>query len=174
MKLLGLPIGCMFIIGCVFVAGAADADPWNALRFLEGTWEAKTQTAPAGVSAAGSYIFRKELGGHVLARHSSSTGCKGPADFNCEHGDLLYVYQEGPGQTLRAIYLDNEGHAIHYEVSTPVAGTAIFLSAASAAGPQFRLVYELKGGVMSGKFQMRMPGKAEWTSYLEWSGSESK
>jgi hypothetical protein len=23
---------------------------------------------------------------------------------------------------------------------------------------------------MSGKFQMQMPGKADWTSYLEWSG----
>jgi hypothetical protein len=27
-----------------------------------------------------------------------------------------------------------------------------------------------KGAVMSGKFQMRMPGQAELKSYLEWSG----
>jgi hypothetical protein len=137
-----------------------------------GTWEAKTQAAPAEVSALGSYTFRKELGGHVLARHSSASGCKGPADFDCEHGDLLYVFQDAPGQALQAIYFDNEGHVIHYGVSTPSAGTVIFLSEASVSGPQFRLVYELKTGVMSGKFQMRMPGKAEWMSYLEWSGAK--
>jgi hypothetical protein len=162
------------LIGCACVVGAADADPWNALRFLEGTWEAKTHAAPAGVSALGTYTFRKELGGHILARHSSAAGCKGPADFDCEHGDLLYVFQDAPGQPLHAIYFDNEGHVIHYGVSTPSAGTVMFLSDGSAASPQFRLVYELKAGVMSGKFQMRVPGKAEWTSYLEWSGAAKK
>jgi hypothetical protein len=130
--------------------------------------------APAGVSALGTYSFRKELGGHILARHGSAAGCKGPADFDCEHGDLLYVFQDAPGQALQAIYFDNEGHVIHYGVSSPSSGTVTFLSEASAPGPQFRLVYELKARAMSGKFQMRMPGKSEWTSYLEWSGAAKK
>jgi hypothetical protein len=164
----------ILLIVCAWVVSAADADPRNALRFLEGTWEAKTEAAPAGASAIGSYTFRKELGGHILARHSSASGCKGPADFDCEHGDLLYVFQDAPGQTVQAIYFDNEGHVIHYGVSTPSPGTVIFLSEASTPGPQFRLVYELKAGVMSGKFQMRMPVKAEWMSYLEWSGAAKK
>jgi len=34
------------------------------------------------------------------------------------------------------------------------------------------LVYELKDAVMSGKFQIRMPGQAEWKSYLEWNGAK--
>ena len=145
---------------------------WNALRFLEGTWDAKTQGAAAGVKAIGTYSFREELGGHILARHSSATGCKGPADFDCQHSDLLYIYQDMAGQTLKAIYFDNEGHVIHYIVSTPTPTSAVFISDASVPGPQFRLVYELKGTVMSGRFQMHMPGKAEWTSYLEWSGAK--
>jgi hypothetical protein len=33
-------------------------------------------------------------------------------------------------------------------------------------------VYELKAAVMTGKFQMRMPGQSEWNSYLEWSGGK--
>jgi hypothetical protein len=33
-------------------------------------------------------------------------------------------------------------------------------------------VYELKGDVMFGKFQMHMPGQTEWKSYLEWSGAK--
>ena len=48
----------------------------------------------------------------------------------------------------------------------------VFLSEASQPGPQFRLTYDLKGGVMQGKFQVRMPGGLEWRSYLEWSGGK--
>jgi hypothetical protein len=147
------------------------ADPWKPLRFLLGTWEAKTQGGSAGASASGTYTFRLELKDHVLARSSASAGCKGPADFNCEHGDLLYLYQDAVGQPLKAIYFDNEGHVIHYDVTTPAPNTAILVSAAPPNGPQYRLIYELKGSVMLGKFQLRMPGQSEFRSYLEWSGS---
>jgi hypothetical protein len=146
-------------------------DAWKALSFLEGTWEAKAQ-GNAGAAATGRYSFQRELGGHILARHSASDpGCKGPASFDCAHGDLLYVFQDGPDQPLKAIYFDNEGHVIHYDVSTPAANSVVFLSEVSQ-GPQFRLVYELKGAVMAGKFQMRMPGQNDWNSYLEWSGTK--
>ncbi len=151
---------------------SAGKEQWAALTFLEGTWEAQTRGGTLGASASGTYVFQKELGGHILARHSSSAGCKGPDDFDCEHGDLLHIYLDSPGQPLQAIYFDNEGQVIHYSVSTPAANTAIFTSDASAPGPHFRLVYELKGDAMSGKFQIQMPGKTEWTSYLEWSGGK--
>jgi hypothetical protein len=73
---------------------------------------------------------------------------------------------------MKAIYFDNEGHVIHYDVSTPDPTTAVFLSDASATGPQFRLTYQRKNSTMSGKFQVRMPGQTEWQSYLEWSGDK--
>jgi len=150
---------------------AATPDPWKALSFLEGTWEAKTQGGAA--SAAGLYTFQLELDKHILARHSTTDpGCKGPANFDCAHGDLLYVYEDAPGQPLKAIYFDNEGHVLHYSVSTPDATTAVFLTDPAAPGPQFKLVYELKGPLMTGKFQMKMPGQTEWKSYLEWSGGK--
>jgi len=168
-------ISCILPLILVLSANAqntpsAGIDRWKPLAFLEGTWEAKASSS-AGASATGTYTFRTELGDHILARHStSSAGCKGPATFDCEHGDLLYVYQDAPGQPLKAIYFDNEGHVIHYDVSTPSASSVVFLSDGSRPGPQFRLVYELKDAVMSGKFQMKMPGQEEWKSYLEWSG----
>jgi hypothetical protein len=105
-------------------------------------------------------------------RRSESAACKGPASFDCEHSDVLYVYQEAKNQPLKAIYFDNEGHVIHYDVSTPESTTAMFISEASSSGPQYRLVYQLKDALMSGKFQMRMPGQTEWKSYLEWSGAK--
>jgi hypothetical protein len=154
--------------------GSAPAPPsWKPLEFLMGTWEAKTQ-GDSAASATGTYIFQPELRGHVLARHSSSATCKGPADFDCEHGDLLYIYQDVPEPRFRAIYFDNEGHAIHYDVSSPAPNVAIFLSNSSQPGPQYRLSYELRGSIMYGKFQMRMPGQTEFKSYLEWSGTKQK
>jgi hypothetical protein len=153
-------------------AVAAPADPWKALAFLEGTWDAHTQAGSASAQGNGMYTFKHELKNHVLVRQSKSAACKGPANYDCEHSDVLYVYQEAENQPVKAIYFDNEGHVIHYTVSTPDSSTAIFISEASASGPQFQLVYNLKAAVMSGKFQMRMPGQTEWKSYLEWSGGK--
>lgn len=152
-------------------AAQSAADPWKSLHFLIGTWEAKTQGGSANATGSGTYTFRPELRNHILARHSGSELCKGPADYNCEHGDLLYVYQEASGQSYKAIYFDNEGHVIHYDVSVPTATSVIFLSDPSRPGPQFRLTYELNGLTLSGKFQLRMPGQTEFKSYLEWSGA---
>ena len=154
---------CLFLTLPLLAQNApAGSDAFKALEFLQGTWEAK---------ASGTYTFKPELGGHIFARHSTSNaGCKGPATFDCEHGDLLYVYEDAPGQPLKAIYFDNEGHVIHYDVSTPDATTAVFVS--SGPGPKFQLVYTLKAGVMAGKFQMQMLGQTEWKSYLEWSGAK--
>ena len=162
---------------CVSVLGAQDstttapaADSWKSLQFLMGTWEAKTTGGSAGAAGSGTYTFQLELRNHIFARHSTREGCQGPEAYDCEHADLLYVYQAALGQPYKAIYFDNEGHVIHYDVSVPSATSAVFLSDSSQPGPQFRLTYELRGSTMYGKFQMRMPGQAEFKSYLEWSG----
>jgi hypothetical protein len=144
--------------------------PIRGLRFLLGSWQAKTTGGVAQAQASAAYTFRLELRDHVLARHSRSGACTGPEDFDCQHNDLFYIYPDGSGQKLEAIYFDNEGHVIHYDVSTPKAGTAVLLSDASQPGPQYRLSYELADGVMSGKFELKMPGQAEFISYLEWGG----
>jgi hypothetical protein len=149
---------------------AVKSDPWAGLRFLIGSWEAKTTGGMAQAQSSGAYAFGLELHDHVLARHSSGGACKGPEDFDCQHSDLLYIYPAGDGQTLQAIYFDNEGHVLRYDVSTPKPGSAVFLSDPAQPGPQFRLSYELAGGLMIGKFQLRMPGRTEFTSYLEWGG----
>jgi hypothetical protein len=152
---------------------SAPADPWKALAFLEGTWDAHTQAGSAGAQSNGKYTFKPELKHHVLVRTSEAyAACKGPVSFDCKHSDVLYIYQEAENQPLRAIYFDNEGHVIHYTVSTPESTTALFVSEASASGPQFQLIYQLKDAVMSGRFQMRMPGQADWKTYLEWSGAK--
>ena len=166
----------MLSIGIIGVSAQSASsngnDLFKGLSFLEGEWSAATVGAAGGANVVGTYTFRRELKGHVLARHSSSASCKGPTDFDCDHGDLLYVFVEGPGNDLKAIYLDNEGHVIHYSVSTPTASRAEFLSDPAEPGPQFRLVYELKDKLMSGKFQMHM--SATKNGDLIWSGAAPK
>ena len=95
---------------------------WRAAGRAE-PWKVQPETATGTL-----YTFAKELKGHVLARHSTAAGCTGPETFDCQHGDLLYIFEERSGQPLKAIYFDNEGHVIHYGLSTPDATTAIFLS----------------------------------------------
>lgn len=150
-------------------APSTTTDPFHSLSFLEATWDASVQNNTA-VTRSGRYTFQRELDGHILARHSTNDpSCKPPANFDCSHGDLLYVYQDAPGAPLKAIYFDNEGHVIHYDVSTPTPDRVVFLSVPTA-GPHFQLVYELKSGTMTGRFQMQMPGQDDWHTYLEWSG----
>jgi hypothetical protein len=152
-------------------APSAATDPLQPVAFLEGRWVAKTQGGSASAQGAGTYTFQRELKGHVLARRTETySGCKGPAAFDCEHSDLLFIYADSDPRALKAIYFDNEGHVITYDVSVPDPATAILLSDEHKPGPQFRLMYQLKNAVLSGKFQMRMPGQKDWQSYLEWSG----
>jgi hypothetical protein len=174
MVIKALTAAVLFWTAALSTPGAVAAEPgdaWRSLQFLVGTWEAKTQGGSSGTTGSGAYTFGLELKKHILARHSGAAYCKGSVDFDCNHADLLYVFQEAAGQSYKAIYFDSEGHVIHYDVSTPGPNRVIFVSNASLPGPQFRLSYALDGSVMTGKFQMRMPGQTEFTSYLEWSGT---
>lgn len=148
---------------------SSNPDPFAPISFLEGTWDANVQNN-SSVQRSGRYTFVRELNGHVLARHSTNDpNCKAPASFDCGHGDLLYVFRDGPASALKAIYFDNEGHIIHYNVSAVTPTSAVFLSE-PGPGPRFRITYELAAGLMTGKFQMQMPGQRNWHTYLEWSG----
>jgi len=154
-------------------------DPLASLDFLLGTWSAKTNATAgsAGAQVAGAYTFHRDLGGHALARTSSEDICKGPKDFDCAHHDQLTIFVNPNDGLLSALYLDSEGHVIHYAITMPAPHTAIFLSqsAPSQHMPVFRLMYHLEGdgpqAIMSGKFQMAAPGSDDFHSYLEWSGT---
>jgi hypothetical protein len=146
------------------------SDPFLGVRFLVGSWESKTTGGIAQAKASAGYAFRLELRNHILARHSRSGACLAPDDFDCQHSDLLYLYPAQNGGALQAIYLDNEGHVIHYDITTPAPNSVVFLSDPAQPGPQYRLSYELVDGVLSGKFELKMPGQGDFTSYLEWSG----
>ena len=116
-------------------------------------WEATVQNN-AAVSGSGRYTFGRELNGHILARHSTSDeNCSAPASFDCAHSDLFYVFP-GESQLARDMYFDNEGHVIHYDVSTPKLESVVFcLPLDKVRDTGLRMNTD---GVMTGKFQMQM------------------
>jgi len=139
--------------------------------FLLGTWSASTSAqGSAGATVFGNYTFRTDLGGTVITRTGSPDSCKGPSSFDCQHHDLLTIYQDMGDTVPHALYADNEGHVLHYDISFPDARTVVFIT--TAPGPRFRLTYHLEGAVMTGKFQFSPPGATEFKSYLEWSGTK--
>lgn len=153
-------LACVVCIPAQQAGGPSKADPLQALDFLVGTWAAQTNGAGgAGATASGTYTFRRDLGGHVLERISSTSACKGPADFDCQHSDQLTIFSEGA--RIAALYLDSEGHVIRYMVSTPNPHTAVFLSEGPAEAPRFRLMYHLEGSgsatTMKGSFEGAAP-----------------
>ena len=174
MKTRTLPFFLLILLTAFSLTAQASApavpDPWLGVRFLVGSWESKTTGGIAQAKASAGYAFRLELREHILARHSRSGACNAPDDFDCQHSDLLYLYPNPNGGALQAIFFDNEGHVIHYDVTVPKAGTAVFLSDPAQPGPQYRLSYALVEGMMTGKFELRVPGQADFMTYLEWSG----
>jgi opacity protein-like surface antigen len=148
----------------------AKPDPWQGLRFLVGSWEGKTTGGVAQAHASAGYSFRLELRDHVLARHSRSGACINQDDAECQHSDLLYIYPAPSGQGFEAFFLDNEGHVIRMSVTAPKPGSVVMLSDPALPGPQYRLSYDLLNEVMSGNFEIKLPGQPDFTSYLQWTG----
>ena len=162
---------CLLLVLAFLVAPlwSQSKDDWAPLRFLIGDWVGEGGGDPG--KGSGYFSFQPDLQKKIVVRknHAEYPATKDRPAFS--HDDLTIIYRESTGE-LRAVYFDNEGHVIHYDVTAPETNTAVFLSAASQPGPQFRLIYELKDHTMQGRFQLRMPGQTEFKSYLEWSGEK--
>jgi hypothetical protein len=81
------------------------------------------------------------------------------------HDDLLIVY----AAESEAIYLDNEGHVIHYHITTdPQTKTATFLSVDPPPSPTFRLTYkQLSANELQVVFEISPSGKtSDFKPYL--------
>ncbi len=139
---------------------------WDSLGFLMGDWIGEGGGGPG--QGEGSFSFTPDLQGRILVRKNQA---KYPATAErpaFTHDDLMVVYQEAP-PAMRADYFDNEGHVIRYTVEVSKDGnSAVFLSEPSSSGPRFRLTYAKTGAdTVSIKFEIAVPGKPEFTPYLQ-------
>jgi len=156
MRTLILALACTALV-------AQAPDPLGPVRFLAGTWVGEGTGEPG--RNAGEVIFTFELGGKALVRHNATSfpAQEGRAAF--VHSDLMTIYPDG--SQLKALYLDSEGHVIHYNV-TAKGEDVVFLSEPQP-GPTFRFIYRSKpGGALYSAFAIAPPGKPEaFTTHVE-------
>lgn len=146
------------------LAQAPAADPLAELRFLVGHWQMVEADGSPGIAGAGEFSFTAELGGRVLVRRSFAEYPAQGGRPAFRHEDLMSVYADGGA--LKALYLDNEGHAIAYDVvPLPAGGGVRFTS--TGDGPRFRMEYRPgAAGTVGFTFDTAAPGKA-FTTYLK-------
>jgi hypothetical protein len=139
-------------------ATTPQSDPFAPLRPLVGEWTNVEGGGEPGNVSAGELSFRLELSGRVLVRRSFTDF---PAHDNqpaLHHEDLMLIYVES--QSMRALYLDNEGHSIRYAVSV-VGPVVTFLSEEAASpAPRQRLTYRIEGpDTITLAFDLAAPGE---------------
>ncbi len=73
------------------------------------------------------------------------------------------IYREGGPGEARALYLDNEGHVIHYRAGIDSAsGTVTLVSDPDPAAPRYRFVYTPLGrDRVEFNFDIAPPGKPD-------------
>jgi hypothetical protein len=147
------------------VAPASPVD-WSKWQNLMGDWRGQDNGKPGATN--GSFNFRKDMDGYILVRNNRTRiqGEAGkPAVF---HRDMMIIYPDASGNPVKAIYFDNEGHAINYTASFQ--DKAIVLTSdAIQKSPRYRLSYETIDSVtVNVKFEMSTAQKPEvFKTYLE-------
>jgi len=139
----------------------------DRLAFLSGEWIGEGGGDPG--QGIGGFTFNPDLQGKVIVRknYAEYPATKDKPAFR--HDDLMIIYKQ-PGDTMRAIYWDNEGHVINYTVEvSPDSKSAVFVSLPSASTPGFRLTYKMKDEKNIGiTFEIAPPGRPDkFSPYLE-------
>jgi hypothetical protein len=152
----------LLLIAAATVLSAQAPDAFAPLRFLVGTWQGEDGKGTPGTASRGSFTLAEDLGGKVLVRRNFAEYPAQGGKPAFRHDDLMTVYAEG-GQ-LKALYVDNEGHVIHYAVAK--AGDGVVLQS-DGPGPRFRNTFLPKGAdQVLIRFEIAPPGK-DFTPYIE-------
>jgi hypothetical protein len=162
-------IALLALASTLLLAQAPKPDPFAPVRFLAGQWTGEGAGDPG--KGSGAFSFRFDLDGRALIRQSVADYPAQGGRPAAHHADLITTYAEG--DALRALYLDNEGHVIHYTVAAVPDG-AVFLSEAGP-GPRFRLTYRTTGpNRVHIRFEIAPPGKPEaFATYVEGASTRS-
>jgi hypothetical protein len=154
----------LLIIATLLVSVATGAEDWGPLQFLAGHWAGDGGGEPG--HGSGSFSFTPDLQGKILVRKSFAEYPAANGKPAYRHDDLMIIYRDGPARQLRAIYFDNEEHAIPYSIK-PLEGGVVFVSKGLQDGPRFRLTYTRAGSErLKLTFEVAAPGK-DFTTHLE-------
>jgi hypothetical protein len=154
-----LVISLLIALGAPLSSAQAQQNPdaiWRPFAYLVGEWIGDGQGAPG--ESSGSATFSFDLEKHVMIRKNHAVIRAANGQPTGVHDDLMTIYPE-PGRGMRALYIDNESHVIHYDVRPTATGDTIeFISDKQPGAMRFRLVYIRTGERTTDVgFDMAMP-----------------
>ncbi|MGD1044395.1 MAG: hypothetical protein ABR936_03580 [Bacteroidota bacterium] len=131
------------VIGLIFIQATAQQSlpkpDWSAFQFLMGEWTGEGSGNPG--QGNGIFTFSLDLQDRILIRRNQSDYPETKTHAAFSHNDLMVIYQ-AIGQPVRAIYFDNEDHAIQYNINISENGKSItFINDSLPARPRFQLTY---------------------------------
>ncbi len=156
----------LLFVGFTLAHGADDAT-WKALEKLSGDWVGEGTGKPG--EATGGFLFSSELQGKIITRKNWADYPKQNDKPAFRHDDFTVISRSENGP-IQATYWDNEGHVIHYTVSTSTnAQEIVFLGDVPQEGPRFRFRYFLQNDKrMKMMFEIASPGKpTQFSTYIE-------
>ena len=154
----------LLIAATLLISVGARAEDWGPVQFLAGHWTGDGGGEPG--RGSGSFSFAPDLQGKILVRKSFAEYPAANGKPAYRHDDLMIVYRDGSSRQLRAIYFDNEEHAIPYSIQSSPGGV-VFESEGPRDAARFRLTYTSAGsGRLKLKFEIAPPGK-EYATYIE-------
>jgi len=137
---------------------------WAKWDWLMGDWIGEGSGQPG--QGGGTFSFTPDLDENIIIRKSHS---EYPASVNKPaviHDDLMIIYRDLNGNPSNAIYFDNEGHTIEYQVNYNEK-SIVLLSEKIPNVPAFRLTYTLlDSDTVNTKFEMSQDGENFFT-YIE-------
>ena len=137
---------------------------WDRWSWIVGEWYGEGSGKPG--EGGGVFSFALDLDGKILVRKSHTEFPATEGKPLAIHDDLMVVYLDYTGTPSKAIYFDNEGHTISYNISY-AEKCIVMTSEAIPNVPTFRLTYTLLDTeTVNTKFEMSRDGQTFMT-YVE-------
>jgi hypothetical protein len=147
------------------LSGQQNTANWEKWKYLIGEWVGESNGQPG--QGEGSFSFQTDLDGKILVRKNHTIFPETTKSALKIHEDLLIVYPGNQDNTEEAIYFDNEGNTIKYNV-TFKDNDIILTSIKKQGNPGFRLIYtKIDDKTVKIDFEMASPGTPEsYRTYL--------
>ncbi len=141
---------------------------WDNWKFLLGDWAGVGSGNPG--EGTGYFSFNLELNGKILYRKNHSVYPGHENQPAVVHDDILIVYKQDSNLPDKAIYFDNEGHVINYNIEYGEQNNIVILKSEVKPGtPVYRLTYSMSDNTtVVIKFEIASPdNNNEFKPYLE-------